>query len=91
MSFFTSTKIGCSENKHWLRSWLTPLNTSSCKPLHKNDPMGVGAIIVLQWVASTSDRGNPQFNTPMALVLGPLFIHHHKMVKMFVPCLSISA
>ena len=32
----------------------------------------VGALAIVQWVASTSDGGEPQFSQPVALVLSPL-------------------
>jgi len=35
-------------------------------------PLGVGALIMVQWVANTSDGGDAQLTNPVVLVLGPL-------------------
>jgi len=33
---------------------------------------GVGALTIIHWVATASDGGEPQFTSPVAIVLGPL-------------------
>jgi len=33
---------------------------------------GVGALAIIHWVATVSDGGEPQFTSPVAMVLGPL-------------------
>jgi len=36
------------------------------------DTMGIGALVVLHWVVSTSDSGDPAYSKPIVMVLGPL-------------------
>jgi len=39
-----------------------------------NMPLGIGTLVVLEWVASTSDGSDPQLTNPVVLVLGALLV-----------------
>jgi len=35
-------------------------------------PCSIGALAIVHWIAATSDGGNPQYTSPIVIVLGPL-------------------